>query len=183
MNKLDIIKFMNDHKIALGMEVANTELRLTEEKGWGRFAKDVIKKDEIIYRIGGMWLTLEERAEYAEYDLFWWHNGAFLFQGGLTHELNGSHNHSCNPNAYMEDGACIKALRDIDIGEEITVDYSSFIAHEGTIFDVCKCRSPQCRGKVTGLDWKLHNLVIKYKFKCSNDVINKFIDSTNLKFK
>lgn len=182
MDKLDLIKFMNDHHIALGMEVAKTELRLTEEKGYGRFAKDVIKKDKLIYRIGGMWLTLEERAQYAEYDLFWYIDGAFVFQGGLVHELNGSHNHSCSPNAYVEDGMCIRALRDIDIGEEITVDYSSFIAHEGTIFDVCKCRSPQCRGKVTGLDWKLHNLVIKYQFKCSNNVINKFISVNNFKF-
>ena len=55
-------------------------------------------------------------------------------------------NHSCRPNARL----CIRqgrvefyALRAIDAGEEITVDYGE-THHEGRL--ACRCGAPGCRG-------------------------------------
>src|SRR5256714_15614475 len=63
---------------------------------------------------------------------------------------NGTHyiNHSCEPNAYMRNtrGHLIfMALRDIQPGEEITVDYISTL-HPDT--KRCHCRAPNCRGTI-----------------------------------
>lgn len=55
-------------------------------------------------------------------------------------------NHSCAPNARL----CIRqgrvefyALRDIETGEEVTVDYGE-THHEGRL--PCRCGAPACRG-------------------------------------
>ncbi|HEV2764468.1 MAG TPA: SET domain-containing protein-lysine N-methyltransferase [Pyrinomonadaceae bacterium] len=68
---------------------------------------------------------------------------------------NGTHyiNHSCAPNAYMKNlygHILFFALRDIQPGEEITVDYVATY-HPDT--KRCRCKAPTCRGrinKVTG---------------------------------
>ncbi len=54
-------------------------------------------------------------------------------------------NHSCNPNARACDGHDI-AIRVIEAGEEITVDY---VAEQvpGLRLD-CKCKAPNCRGRL-----------------------------------
>ncbi len=57
-------------------------------------------------------------------------------------------NHSCRPNAFMQvvpgDQVMFFALRDIEAGEEITMDYRNpdiFAAEE------CRCGAPRCRSK------------------------------------
>ena len=70
--------------------------------------------------------------------------------GNATRYLN----HSCSPNvvAYEETKARRKdivfyALRPIDVGEELFLDYSLIVeaSLDGAGYD-CACRSPQCRG-------------------------------------
>jgi len=50
-------------------------------------------------------------------------------------------NHSCEPNTTYE-GLNVVALRDIQKGEELTLNYESF---------VCQCGSPHCCGLITGI--------------------------------
>jgi hypothetical protein len=56
-------------------------------------------------------------------------------------------NHSCDPNTALTVVGRI-ALRDIDIGEELTVDYSPLSSSEWTM--KCKCGVARCRGMVRG---------------------------------
>lgn len=63
---------------------------------------------------------------------------------------NGTHyiNHSCEPNAYMKilyNHILFIALRDIEPGEEITIDYESTL-HSNK--KRCICRAPSCRGTI-----------------------------------
>jgi SET domain-containing protein len=63
---------------------------------------------------------------------------------------NGTHyiNHSCQPNAYMRytrGHLIFIALRDIQPGEEITVDY--VITHHPDT-KRCRCKAPNCRGTI-----------------------------------
>ena len=63
---------------------------------------------------------------------------------------NGTHyiNHSCEPNAYMKilyDHILFIALRDIEPGEEITIDYESTLHSNNKR---CICRAPSCRGTI-----------------------------------
>lgn len=67
---------------------------------------------------------------------------------------NGTHyiNHSCTPNAFMKilyGHILFLALRDINPGEEITIDYESTL-HSDT--KRCTCRAPTCRGTINLVD-------------------------------
>ncbi len=69
---------------------------------------------------------------------------------------NGTHymNHSCEPNAYMKilyDHIVFLALRDIEPGEEITIDYESTLHSDKK---KCICGAPSCRGTINRVDKK-----------------------------
>jgi uncharacterized protein len=51
-------------------------------------------------------------------------------------------NHSCRPNARVEDQLYVYALRDIEPGEEITADYRTFNLVSQEI--PCWCAEPKC---------------------------------------
>jgi SET domain-containing protein len=63
---------------------------------------------------------------------------------------NGTHyiNHSCEPNAFMKilyGHILFLALRDIEAGEEITIDYQSTLHSDKKR---CICGAPSCRGTI-----------------------------------
>jgi len=63
---------------------------------------------------------------------------------------NGTHyiNHSCAPNAFMQilyDHILFIALRDIEPGEEITIDYESTLHSDDKR---CICGARTCRGTI-----------------------------------
>jgi hypothetical protein len=173
MSKHKLIKFLNKKNISLGLSNNTTDLRPVENVGYGRFATQNIHEDEIIYRAGGMWITDEERNCY-EQDYFHLVEGCCFFQGGLKYYLNGCHNHSCEPNAYVQENI-IRALKDIKKDEQITIDYASFIDHGYTILAECNCGSNTCRNHITGNDWQLYNLPLKYNYRVSGSILRKWL--------
>jgi uncharacterized protein len=73
-------------------------------------------------------------------------------------------NHSCDPNVWMVDEVTLAARRDIAKDEELTADYALWEEDENTIMQwACSCRSPLCRGTVTGRDWRLRDLRERYR--------------------
>jgi D-alanine-D-alanine ligase-like ATP-grasp enzyme len=58
-------------------------------------------------------------------------------------------NHSCNPNTTYK-GLNVVALKKIFKGEELTLDYASFLDENMEPFN-CQCGSPDCRGLITGI--------------------------------
>ena len=71
-------------------------------------------------------------------------------------------NHSCNPNGVMSGSTVVVAMRDIEVGEELTYDYATSDGSEYDEFE-CECGSVFCRGKITGQDWMLPELQIRYR--------------------
>ncbi len=57
-------------------------------------------------------------------------------------------NHSCEPNTGYA-GLNVVALRDIRAGEELTLDYATFLNEDAAPF-ACRCGSAQCRGMIRG---------------------------------
>ena len=62
-------------------------------------------------------------------------------------------NHSCDPNAGLDGQIAIVAMRTIHPGEEVTIDYAMCDGSPYDEFD-CACGAPNCRGRVTGEDWR-----------------------------
>ncbi|HQW82880.1 MAG TPA: SET domain-containing protein-lysine N-methyltransferase [Ferruginibacter sp.] len=58
-------------------------------------------------------------------------------------------NHSCNPNCSYE-GLNVVALRNISNGEELTLNYASFLDENMEPFN-CRCGATNCCGLVTGI--------------------------------
>jgi len=64
-------------------------------------------------------------------------------------------NHSCEPNCYAVlplDGTRveIRALRDLEAGSEVLLDYDTFEYEMSYFPPVCRCGSPRCRGSIRG---------------------------------
>ncbi|MBK7885091.1 MAG: SET domain-containing protein-lysine N-methyltransferase [Chitinophagaceae bacterium] len=59
-------------------------------------------------------------------------------------------NHSCNPNTAYS-GLNVLAIRPILAGEELTLDYATFLAEEYMEPFNCKCGAANCRGYITGV--------------------------------
>ena len=141
------------------------ELRSCEKKGGlGIFAKEAIAKDEILCVWGGMVMTEEQTHTVTEYrirhalqieeDLYM----VPLKDGDPADYVN----HSCNPNAGISGQICLLAMRAIEAGEEVCFDYAMTDSSDYDEFE-CRCGSPCCRGRVTGNDWKIPELQLKYE--------------------
>ncbi|MFD6416168.1 SET domain-containing protein [Streptomyces sp. NPDC060194] len=74
---------------------------------------------------------------------------------------NGFGNHSCDPNLWWTDPYSLTVRRDVAAGAELTFDYATCTGDEAYRLD-CECRSPLCRGAVTGADWRLPELRARY---------------------
>lgn len=76
-------------------------------------------------------------------------------------EPNDCFNHSCDPNLGFSGQIGLVAMRDIRVGEELCFDYAM---SDGGPYDEfeCYCGSSICRKKVTGNDWKLPDLWLRY---------------------
>lgn len=70
-------------------------------------------------------------------------------------------NHSCSPNAGLSGQTALVAMRGILPGEEICYDYAM---SDGSPYDefVCTCDTVMCRNRVTGNDWNLPALQLRY---------------------
>ena len=85
--------------------------------------------------------------------------GTFNWECAL--HISNYMNHSCDPNMMYDTQDNIIARKDIKSGEELTIDYGTFIVNVDQDF-ICSCNSPQCRGKINRDDWK--TLVREYGF-------------------
>lgn len=134
--------------------------------GRGLFAKEDIKKDEVIAVKAGHIINTEtlHRNENlingAEAQL-----GVDLYIAPMSTEEYESTmifcNHSCEPNSGIGGNILSVAIRDIKAGEEITFDYATHQSDPNYRLN-CKCGAPTCRKVVTGNDWMIVKLQNKY---------------------
>ena len=136
------------------------------DQGYGVFAKLPIKKDEIITIFGGYIIPIEEvkkiQKQVQEY-CYQVHDN-FFFGPVRKSEVSVSEhfNHSCNPNTGFKDSITLVSTRNIEKGEEVTMDYAMCLTTH--IFDFkCDCGSKNCRLLITGNDWRKPKLQKKYK--------------------
>lgn len=84
-----------------------------------------------------------------------------FFLGPPVREPGDSINHSCMPNCGMRNATQVVAMRDIEVGEELTFDYSMTDISPYDEFE-CSCATPHCRGRVVSTDWQRPDLQDRY---------------------
>ena len=140
------------------------EVRTTPEKGGNAvYASKALKKNEVLAVWGGQVVTLEQvlalpRDEQGHTIQIY--EELYLAPMGMDEPADYI-NHSCNPNAGICGQITLVAMRDINAGEEITFDYAMADSSSFDEFD-CACGAPNCRGRVSGNDWKRPELWGRY---------------------
>jgi hypothetical protein len=115
--------------------MVRTKTRASDIEGIGLFADQAIPKGTVVwkYKPGfDLLMTEEEVAQLSEPAREQFHNYAFLDEKYEQYMLCGDDgrffNHSVNPNCDDSVEDVTTAMRDIEPGEELTVDYRTFYA-------------------------------------------------------
>lgn len=127
--------------------LADVEVRRAPEKGLGVFARRSFRPGEFIFRRRhGQVLRYEDVPSLSEEDQR--HLCELDFERCAVLLPPGCYlNHSCEPNA-MRSGVKVFAWRDIQPGDEITIDYRLNAWDDGEDWP-CFCGTASCTGTVT----------------------------------
>jgi SET domain-containing protein len=159
-----------------------TELRESPIHGRGLFATADIAKNEIVAVKGGHIVTREALRREITPQL-----GPVeiqiddnLFIAPVTsEEREGSmlySNHSCAANLGLRGEITFVAMRAIRAGEELTHDWATTDDDEYSV--TCKCGSANCRGSLTGKDWRRPELQKRYAGYFSSYLTQKIARSS-----
>lgn len=139
------------------------DTRLVGAKGHGSFARQAIARGTIVATFGGPAVNRnglaaftderQRRSIQIDIDLF--------LVGPVDREPGDSINHSCSPNCGMRNATQIVAMHDIVEGAELTFDYAMSDTSSYDEF-MCSCSTRQCRGFVSGGDWRRDDLRQRY---------------------
>ncbi len=151
--------------------------------GRGMFSSAAINTGEIVMIWGGTVFTNEEKnmgmvKKYtaSRIDEHHWLGGKLDEPDSEDQFLN----HSCDPNIWLQDEVTLIARRDIEVGEHITADYSTWSIDPDWIMDEeCRCGAKICRHIITGNDWKLRELQQRYRGHFT-PYINEMIDELSI---
>ena len=139
------------------------QMRVTPGKGSGSFAISKISKGEIVASFGGDVIDQSELTKYSADRVsrsLQLNSDTYLLSGDVP-EPGDMINHSCEPNSGIAGTSSVQALRDIEIGEEMTFDYAMSDSSQYDEFN-CACGKDKCREKITGMDWQKKDIQAKY---------------------
>lgn len=155
------------NKAHLSYHSPKIEIRKSGTQGIGLFATHSIEKDELILVTCGRYMTLKEANQSEDSGIpFQIEKNVFVAPFDFQRpEGIFAVNHSCLPNAGIRGQLSLVALRAIQVGEEICYDYvmtDSAPENTPTMELHCLCKTAQCRGVITDLDWKREDLRTKH---------------------
>jgi hypothetical protein len=147
----------------------DVEVHRSPISGRGLFARRPITAGSVVSRVGGRLVSaieLQEIFAAAAADPLRPYINSIAVDEDAHLVLPVSHNsgygnHSCDPNLWWVDEYTLAARRDIPVGEEVTNDYATSTGLESfTMW--CTCGSPLCRRVITGNDWRIPWLQLRY---------------------
>jgi hypothetical protein len=133
----------------------------------GIFALKKIDQAELIGLIQGKFYTEQSLEKHYVKD-----DHLMNFGNGVYMHVNSPFrytNHSCNPNAGIRRNFELCALKEIQPGEEITIDYDTI---EWDWQMDCACGESNCRGKIKGFKYLSKELQEKY---VANGIVMEYI--------
>jgi uncharacterized protein len=136
---------------------------IPEKGGYGVFAQEALAAGEIAMVWGGRVISLAELdsvPEASRRQLVQIEEDMFSMSVGDP-EPSDFINHSCHANVGVNGNIILVAMRAIPAGEEVCFDYAMT---DGCPYDEfeCTCGAPNCRGWITGNDWKNPELWERY---------------------
>lgn len=132
----------------------------TKNCGYGVVAQEFIPAGTTVVVFAGIVITGDE-FESLPHDLqhFPFQIADDLFLGPRDeHDIGIGEriNHSCDPNVGFSGPINLVTIKDIQVGEEVTLDYATCVASDdGAFVMACACGAPSCRNTITGQDWRL----------------------------
>lgn len=146
------------------------ESKKIEGLGDGVFAKQDIKKEELLAIFGGKIITFKKEATLPLKlrDLGLLIHDNFVISPLDHKESADNFNHSCEPNAGLKGQIFLVAMCKIKKGDQVTFDYATCLSYTKKYSPYfykmkCLCGSKKCRGYVTANDWKIPELQKKYR--------------------
>lgn len=129
-------------------------------EGKGVFAQKKIKKGETIFILKGKirkWKVVDE--ESSQYGPNWVGIGKDTWLDVVSPGIFT--NHSCNPNGGIKGSVTIVALRNINEGEEITIDYST--TEIDKLWHMkCSCGEKNCRKEIRSIQSLPKKIISRY---------------------
>lgn len=164
----EIINQIRDQKVELQSIIhPYTKRQVTQHLGIGFFAeKDikagvvvadkkgfVVSEHQLLTMIGEEKLIPDpySKGSYAQIGKSTYLCG--VDERSVTQSMIGI-NHSCHPNVGKSGNTQLVTMRAIKKGEELTTDYGFQLNNDWFKME-CKCGAKECRGIITGKDWKL----------------------------
>lgn len=147
------------------------EVRDTKKYGKGVFAKEDIKKNELLACFGGFIMKISEQdkmdQKIGDYSLQISEELVIGYKSlnEVKDDDTNYFNHNCSPNAGFNGQIFLVAMNKIKKDKEITFDYSMVLhkAKNTSYYEFeCLCGSDNCRKIITENDWKIAGLQKKY---------------------
>ena len=139
-------------------------------KGNGVFATETIEPGELVLDFQGeekwIWEIPEEQWQYTfqvDYDRY------------VLPERDSPGwylNHSCEPNCVVLGRTRVLALDRVEVGEEVTIDYSTNVGWDGFAME-CRCGSRSCRKVVRSYRYLDERLKARYGACVSSFLLKK----------
>src|SRR5215831_7017733 len=148
---------------------SRVEIRPSSIQGGGMFAREPIHAGEIVAVVGGTVMTEDEFQAYitttARYNATQIGERLHLVDLIQAPEaVDGSINHSCDSNLWLQDEVTIVARRAIASGEELTLDYAlTTVEPDWHLDQPCQCGTTACRHIIRGTDWQLSDVQQRYQ--------------------
>ena len=142
-----------------------TAVRASGVEGRGLFAVEPIARDEIVAIKGG---HIVDEATYQRQQDVIGNSDVKIADGFHLAALSPDEyegvmmflNHSCEPNVGVQGNTVFVAMREIQSGEELYLDYALIDDCDDRM--ACHCGTPSCRGEVSGRDWQRPELQARY---------------------
>ena len=155
------------------MDNAKVIIKETRKYGKGLFAREDIKKGQVIARFDGEVFEAEKCSLLPNEPPLLIRDHAIQFEENKWKDSKGFArftNHSCNPNCGIKNYFEIMAMKNIKKGEEITFDYE--MTEDSDWRMECKCGSMHCRKIIGAYKNMPEEIRKKYKGYISKWLIN-----------
>lgn len=139
------------------------EVRKSKIHGKGLFVKNRLSKGDFVAYIKGNISTVKKQLLYTKEEALMnsdWVGISMTYW--IDPDLPFKYlNHSCDPSCGIKGKRSLYALRDLNIGDEITIDYSTIEGNPYWKMD-CNCGSSKCRRIIKSISDLPEELFKKY---------------------